>query len=84
MGMLPAGSICNRTHYLPHAEAADGLDPIRLDMMFDAQTSGGLVLAVKPDQLDRALGMLADAGDPSAHVGTAHAREEGRPSLSIV
>lgn len=84
MGMLPAGSICNRNHYLPHVEVADGLDPIRLDMMFDAQTSGGLVLAVKPDQLDQALTMLADAGDPSAHVGTAFAREAGRTSLSIV
>lgn len=84
MGMLPAGSICNRNHYLPHAEAADGLDPIRLDMMFDAQTSGGLVLAVKPDLLDRALDMLERAGDPSAHIGTAHVREDGRPQLSIV
>ena len=84
MGMLPAGSICNRTHYLPHAEAAQGLDPIRLDMMFDAQTSGGLVLAVKPDQVARALDMLERAGDLSAHIGTVHAREDGRPALSIV
>ena len=84
MGMLPAGSICNRTHYLPHAEAVDGLDPIRLDMMFDAQTSGGLLLAVKPDQLVRAVDMLKAAGDQPAHVGTAHVREAGRPALSIV
>ncbi|BDQ34388.1 selenide, water dikinase [Pseudodesulfovibrio portus] len=84
MGMLPAGSICNRNHYLPHAEAADGLDPIRLDLMFDAQTSGGLLLAVKPGQLDQAMSMLEDAGDQPAHVGTAHAREQGRPALFIV
>jgi len=84
MGMLPAGSICNRTHYLPHAEAAAGLDPIRLDMMFDAQTSGGLLLAVKPDQLARAVDMLEAAGDQAAHVGTARMREQGRPALSIV
>lgn len=84
MGMLPAGSICNRTHYLPRVEVADGLDPIHLDLMFDAQTSGGLLLAVKPDQLGRALDMLESAGDLAAHVGTAHAREAGRALLSIV
>ncbi len=84
MGLLPAGSICNRNHYLPHAEAAAGLDPIRLDMMFDAQTSGGLLLAVKPDQFDRAMAMLREAGDQPAHVGAAREREPDRPLLSIV
>ena len=84
MGMLPAGSICNRNYYLPRVEVARGLDPIHLDLMFDAQTSGGLLLAVKPGQLGRALDMLERAGDHAAHVGTAYAREAGRTSLSIV
>lgn len=82
MGMMPAGSICNRNHYLPRVDAADGLDPIRFDLMFDAQTSGGLILAVKPDQLDRAMDMLKAAGDHAAHVGTA--REQGGKPLSIL
>jgi selenide,water dikinase len=71
MGLMPAGSICNRNHYLPRTDIADGLDPVHVDMMFDAQTSGGLVLAVPPDKLAEATAMLRGTGDLAAHVGTA-------------
>jgi len=81
MGMLPAGSICNRTHYLQRTRVAPGLDPVTLDMMFDAQTSGGLILAVPPDKLDRAAAMLREAGDLAAPVGVARAREDGVPLI---
>ncbi len=84
MGMLPAGSICNRNHYLPKVDVADGLDPIHFDLMFDAQTSGGLLLAVKPDQLDQAMNMLIHAGDVAAHVGRAYAISPGQASLAIL
>jgi selenide,water dikinase len=79
MGMLPAGSICNRTHYLRRTRVAEGLDPVTLDMMFDAQTSGGLVLAVPPDRLDRAVAMLEAAGDMAAPIGTARTRSGDTP-----
>lgn len=84
MGMLPAGSICNRNHYLPKTTIAQGLDPINIDLMFDAQTSGGLLLAVPTHKLDEAMAMLKAAGDLAAHVGTARAPEAGDTSLSIV
>jgi selenide,water dikinase len=71
MGLLPAGSICNRRHYLPKVRVADGLDPVHFDMMFDAQTSGGLLLAVPPELVDRAMAMLREAGEPAALVGRA-------------
>lgn len=84
MGMLPAGSVCNRDFYLPRIQVAPGLDDITRDLMFDAQTSGGLILAVPPQKMDEAIGMLEAAGDLAAHVGTAHARIEGEPQLSLV
>jgi selenide,water dikinase len=37
--------------------------------MFDAQTSGGLVLAVPPDLLERARALLLAGGDLAAVVG---------------
>lgn len=83
MGMFPAGSICNRTHYLPKATVRDGLDPITLDLMFDAQTSGGLVLAVPPEKLAQAQEMLKAAGDSAAHIGTASKAEDATP-ISII
>jgi selenide,water dikinase len=84
MGLLPAGSICNRRHYLPKVKSADGLDPIHFDLMFDAQTSGGLLLAVPPALVDRAMAMLHEAGEPAALVGRAFPAGPGDPPLSIV
>lgn len=84
MGMLPEGSICNRNHYLPKVAAASGLDEIVRDLMFDAQTSGGLILAVPPEKMDEAMRMLKAAGDLAAHVGTAAKRTDDAPHLSII
>lgn len=84
MGMLPAGSICNRNYYLPKTFVSKGLDPVNFDLMFDAQTSGGLLLAVPPDKLAEARAMLEEAGDLAAHVGTARAAKSSEPPLSIV
>lgn len=84
MGMLPAGSICNRNHYLPRTDVASGLDPMRLDLMFDAQTSGGLILAVPTDKVDEAVKMLTASGELSAHIGTAGTREPDASHLKIV
>ena len=84
MGMLPAGSICNRNHYKPKTNLAAGLDPIHSDLMFDAQTSGGLILAVPPEKLDEAVNMLEAAGDLAAHVGTARALAENDLPISII
>lgn len=84
MGMLPAGSICNRDFYLPKATVASGLDEITRDLVFDAQTSGGLLLAVAPDKMDEAIRMLEEAGDLAAHVGTARRRDGDEPHLALV
>ncbi len=84
MGMLPAGSIGNRNHYLPKTTITQGLDPINVDLMFDAQTSGGLLLAVPPHKLDEARDMLRAAGDLAAHIGTARTLEASSTPLFIV
>jgi selenide,water dikinase len=40
-----------------------------VDLVFDAQTSGGIVLAVEPHQVREALDMLADCGDVGHVIG---------------
>ena len=77
MGLLPAGSICNRAHYAPRTFVAAGLDPVRADLVFDAQTSGGLVLAVPPDRLAAVEEALERCGDLHAVIGLAEPRGEG-------
>lgn len=71
MGLLPAGSLCNRDYFMGRTQLGDNLDPVLRDLTFDAQTSGGLVLAVSPGKLEQARAMLEASGDLAAHVGTA-------------
>ena len=51
MGMLPAGSHANKKFCASRVDTAPGLDAIRVDLVFDAQTSGGLLLSVPPEHL---------------------------------
>ena len=69
MGLVPAGSHANRLHRQRETLTQEGLDPFVLDLVFDAQTSGGMVLALDPGQMDTALAMLAASGDDAFHIG---------------
>ena len=48
---FPGGSIDNKKHYGPHVDFAPGLDEACEMLLFDAQTSGGLLLAVPQERL---------------------------------
>ena len=69
MGLVPAGSHANRLHRQHETCIANGLNPFVLDLVFDAQTSGGMVLALAPEQMDAAVAMLAESGDDAYHIG---------------
>jgi selenide,water dikinase len=84
LGMLPAGSFANRTYCGKTVSVAEGLDPLKVDLIFDAQTSGGLVLAVPEDKVSAARAMLLDAGDLAAIIGRAVREEPGKARLRIL
>ena len=48
---FPGGSLDNRSHFGPHVAFPDSLDEESRMLLFDAQTSGGLLLAVPPEKL---------------------------------
>ena len=52
MGMIPAGSHATRHFCEPMLETKPGLETILIDLIFDPQTSGGLVISIGPDQAD--------------------------------
>lgn len=83
MGLIPAGSYANKHFCEGLVSVAEGLDTVRLDLVFDAQTSGGLVLAVPSRHLGEACAMLTEAGDSAAHVGRVQAYADGGPRLMI-
>ena len=56
MGLVPAGTYKNRGYSVDKIEA-DGVSPVYLDILYDPQTSGGLLLSVAPEDLN---GMLQE------------------------
>ncbi len=84
MGMVPAGSFANKGFCAKSVRQAEGLDPLLVDIAFDAQTSGGLVLAVPPHKVERAVAMLEAGGDLAARVGRVLPPEDGWHGLRLV
>jgi selenide,water dikinase len=68
-GLIPAASHANHAYYRPWTRTRATVDAIRATLLFDAQSSGGLVLAVPADRLDRAKDMLAAQGEAFWRVG---------------
>ncbi|HEU4487851.1 MAG TPA: AIR synthase-related protein, partial [Actinomycetota bacterium] len=75
-GVLPGGTVRNR-EAAEHDFDAPGLDEARLWLLFDAQTSGGLLMAVAPERLSRLLAALSSQGEGGAHIGTVRSRGDG-------
>ncbi len=68
-GVLPAGSKRNVEAMADRVHVGN-LDEAQRVVLFDAQTSGGLLMAVSPDRLDDLLGSLRRRGvDPVAVIG---------------
>lgn len=67
--LFPGGSYCNQDYYSPHVRFADGISEEEQMLLFDAQTSGGLLLAVPPEKLDRLLDRFATVGQPGWVIG---------------
>ena len=63
-GLCPAGTRRNLEHAAPQARFADHLDEPRRLLMADAQTSGGLLMAVAEADADGLVDALADKDVP--------------------
>ncbi len=62
LGLVPAGTKANLKFY-EHIVREDGnLKPEIKDILFDAQTSGGLLISVSPDRADNLLNKLKNKG----------------------
>ena len=78
-GPLAGGSKDNQDHLQNLVTIAEPVPPERANVMFDAQTSGGLLVAVAPGKADLLLESLHRGGVPDAAlVGEAAAENPGR------
>jgi selenide,water dikinase len=68
MGLLPAGAYKNREFRVPMVEFAASVDPVLGDILFDPQTSGGLLISVEGDRAAALVQSLKENGVAEAAV----------------
>ena len=68
MGLVPAGAYKNREFFERHVDVATGLDPLIQDILFDPQTSGGLLICVENERADDLLQALKQKGVQDAAI----------------
>ena len=68
MGLVPAGSHANRRFCENHLTLDPGVDQITADLLSDAQTSGGLFIAIAPQDAEILMSRLKDAGVTEAAI----------------
>jgi selenide,water dikinase len=66
---LPGGGQTNQAHFEPRIHAAVTLEAWRRAILFDPQTSGGLLAALAEEEADAALAALREAGVMAARIG---------------
>lgn len=69
MGLLPEGSYANAHYCASMVDIDPHVATLHADLIFDAQTSGGMVLAVPEAQLSRAIALLHNGGDMAEVIG---------------
>jgi selenide,water dikinase len=69
-GKFPGGTFSNQRYFGPSVDVADGVSDVLLWLLFDAQTSGGLLAVLPSDQIVAAINALRDEGvEAAAEVG---------------
>ncbi len=69
-GFCAAGLTNNRDFFGQHVRIADTVPPDVQNVLFDPQTSGGLLIFCQPDDADALLKKLRDAGIPAVEIGS--------------
>jgi selenide,water dikinase len=73
-GNTPGGARTNREHFGSLVLVEEGADMHRVQLLYDPQTSGGLLVAVDPSAVPAALAALAGHGVNAVVVGRVSAR----------
>jgi selenide, water dikinase len=66
----PGGGRTNQEHFESGVVIDSDLDPLRIQVLYDPQTSGGLLVAIADEALDSAMRALETAGVSAHLIGT--------------
>jgi selenide, water dikinase len=81
-GYVTGASNRNWDSYGDSVLLPEGIEPWQRQLLTDPQTSGGLLVACAPDQAERIVGLIVEAGYPSARiVGRV---ETGSPQVKVI
>ncbi len=83
MGLVPAGAYRNRGYYASLTDLGDTPEALA-DLLFDPQTSGGLLVSVDASDAQRAMDRLADAGLDTRAALIGYAAEKGDKLIRLV
>ncbi len=79
MGMVPGGTARNREFRADMVDIAKNISSVMVDILFDPQTSGGLLMSVAAADAERLLKKLRRAGiNSAALIGEVVAKPRGR------
>ena len=79
-GFFAGGSIDNQHYFGPHVSFASGIDECSQRLLFDAQTSGGLLLAVPEASMAGFMARASEVGVPAWTIGVV----EQTPGIRVV
>ncbi|HLF70132.1 MAG TPA: selenide, water dikinase SelD, partial [Actinomycetota bacterium] len=68
-GSVSGGTRRNRNYFERWVTFDNAVDPLTQTLLFDAQTSGGMLMAVDPQRVELTLAALSAAGVPAAAIG---------------
>jgi selenide,water dikinase len=68
MGLVPGGAHRNRAFYAPKVQGGEDRSPALLDILYDPQTSGGLLIATPEADAERLLHRLQEVGVQDARI----------------
>ena len=70
MGLVPGGAYDNKDNFIGDTDIASSLDEVVIDMLFDPQTSGGLLISVPENKASELLiDLYANGVDDAAVIG---------------
>jgi selenide,water dikinase len=67
-GLLPAGAFKNKEFRMSMVDCAPGIDSLMVDLFFDPQTSGGLLISIGEEHAERLLESLLEKGVTASRI----------------
>jgi len=83
-GVVPGAIERNREYVADDLSVADGVDEALVDLGFDAQTSGGLLIAIDAERHDRLLAELDSRGVRGVTIGEFTAESSGQITVALL